>query len=203
MDKKNTCELPSRKEDFDITKHLKFRHLDETKYTIFKSEDKRSVSFALWNLSGQLVGFQHYNPLAKSRFDKSDKAEDRTFRDLKYYTWITKIECKKPIRMIGVFGLDLLDFSDNNCFVCEGVFDACRLHNIGLNAIALFELNSQSINDWVSILGYNIIPVCDGDKAGRKLLKLSTKGEYIVVGDGKDLGDLTDEEINLLLADYL
>ena len=46
----------------NLTEHLKSRHLDMTLHHPVLDEGTRTVTFFLYNLSGQLVGFQQYKP---------------------------------------------------------------------------------------------------------------------------------------------
>ena len=46
----------------DVKKHLTERYLNPDLYTV--SWDDETACFALWNLSGQWVGYQQYRPFA-------------------------------------------------------------------------------------------------------------------------------------------
>ena len=52
-------------EDFDIFSHLKGRGIDPGKTRVIIDEQSSDVYFFLYNLSGQMVGYQKYNPLYK------------------------------------------------------------------------------------------------------------------------------------------
>ena len=74
--------------------------------------DEGVATFPLWNLSGQLVGYQQYRPFA----DKKAKNDPREGR---YFTRLSRDR-------VGVWGLESWQFSDV-LFLCEGVFDACKV----------------------------------------------------------------------------
>ena len=102
----------------DVRKHLLERGLNPELYTV--SWDEETACFALWNLSGQWVGYQQYRPFAPKTCH-NDPREGR------YFTWAKN--------RLAVWGLETWDFRQDLLFVTEGVFDACKLHNLGLPEI--------------------------------------------------------------------
>lgn len=178
-----------------ILEHLEERHLDTTKYpSLFISEEHRKAYFFLYNLSGQIVGYQCYSPELPKRDNRAEEFEKR------YYTYLTKPS--KDI-MLTAFGLDILDPKKRKIFLVEGIFDACRLHSLGLNALALLCSDIGFLEGFLTSLGYELIPVCEGDEAGKKLAKLSTHGECIFLEEGYDLGDMLSEDIEKLFLRFL
>jgi len=179
---------------FSITKHLKERHLDITLYnSIYISEENSKAYFFLYNLSGQIVGYQCYSPLLPKRDHKALDSERR------YHTKITK-ECNKV--KLTSFGLDILDPSKRDIFLVEGVFDACRLHSLGLNSLALLCSDVDYLKSFLFSLGYKLIPVCEGDESGLKLSSLATSDEIIYLKKGIDIGDMSKDEIDLIFSKY-
>lgn len=178
-----------------MEQHLKDRHVQLERYTSISFDDKR-VTFLLYNLSGQIVGFQHYDP---SGVKNLNNVEDVS----KYYTFTTRVNDIRKTTMLGVWGLETLDYRDDILFIVEGSFDAVRLHNLNLPAIAVHSNNPKHLWNWFSLLNRKIIAVCEDDEngAGKKLAKY---GDYaIMLTDGKDLGDMTDQEVEEILHDYL
>ena len=176
--------------------HLKSRHLNVELYSsVYVSEEEQSVFFPLWNLFGQMVGYQQVKPFAP----KNDS--DLEPKDKRYYTWVSKHESKHS--QVTAFGLELLDTSKKTVFVCEGVFDACRLHNLGLNALALLSCDPKQLKGWLWSLGYEVVPVCEGDKAGKKMAKLSSHGRVEFLPEGVDLGDMSENEVFDMFSKYL
>jgi len=181
----------------NLLSHLKERKLNLELYSHYLCEDGTSVTFPLWNLSGQMVGFQQYTP----NKPKSDKS--LTPREQRYFTLLTKTEGKKQSQMLSAFGLDLLNKKQKYVFVCEGVFDACRLHNKGLNALALLACDPKPLKSWLWSMGYVVVPVCEGDEAGKKLQSLANSELKLFLPEGKDLGDLTEKELEEQFSFFL
>ena len=76
-------------------------------------------------------------------------------------------------------------------FICEGVFKACRLHNIGLPAISVFSNDPKPLTNWLWMQNKTVVAICDPDNAGRKLAKF---GDYYLVPD-KPFDECTDREV--------
>lgn len=145
-------------------------------------------TFPLWNLMGQMVGYQQYKPYAS----KSAKGNPRAD---KYFTYI-------PGKSNTAWGVDRLDLSKKYIILVEGVFDANKLHNLGINALATLSNNPKPLKSWLWTLPCTIVPVCDGDKAGRKLASMANSDLIEYLPEGKDLGDLTQNEVNELFGKY-
>lgn len=159
------------------------------------SEEEKSVFLPLWNLNGQMVGYQQVKPF-QPKNDKTLKPSEQ-----RYFTFVSKPDGKNAY--YTAFGLELLNPNKKLLFVCEGVFDACRLHNLGLNALALLSCDPKPLKTWLWSLGYLLVPVCEGDHAGKKLAKLSNSGLVEYLPEDKDLGDLTENEVFERFSKYL
>ena len=171
-----------------ILEHLKSRYFDLNVHTAWIDEEEGVATFPLWNLSGQMVGFQQYRPSA-------DKKRDNHPRDSRYFTW-------RKNKVIGVWGLESWNFS-NTLFVTEGVFDAARLTERGYSAIASLSNDvDDSLKRWLWMVRKvrRVVTVCDNDTAGRKLAKFGTVSH--VMEEGKDLGEASDEYVTHLLKEY-
>jgi hypothetical protein len=172
----------------NVLENLKSRHFDLSVHTAWVDEDEGVATFPLWNLSGQMVGFQQYRPAA-------DKKRDNHPRDSRYFTW-------RKAKVVGVWGLESWNFT-NTLFVTEGVFDAARLTSLGYSAVATL---SNDVDDslarwlWMVRRVRPVVAVCDNDRAGRKLAKCGTT--YHVMEDGKDMGEASDEYVTNFLRDY-
>ena len=157
----------------DILKHLQSRGFDPHRYGNVPMTDEVAV-FYLWNLSGQLVGYQNYRPLGNKKNNNDPK-------DGKYYTYAKD--------NIAVWGLETYFYRNDILFLTEGVFDAVKLHALNLPAVAVLANDPKKIRSWLYALPRYIVAVCDDDQAGKKLGKLGNMS--IVVSGGKDLGDLS------------
>lgn len=176
--------------------HLKSRSVDLSLYPdVHVCEAENVVTYPLWNLSGQMVGYQQYRPDAPKN-DKSLRPSQ-----LRYYTWLSKPDGKSAA--LTGWGLPLLNSKKKYLLLVEGVYDAVKLHNLGVNALALLACDPKPLKSWLWSLGYHVVPVCEGDKAGKKLAKLSNCGLVEYLPDGVDLGDMSQEDVNRLYAKYL
>jgi hypothetical protein len=175
-----------------IKTHLESRHYDYNLHSTFFSEDDAEAFFLLYNLSGQIVGYQKYNPLLP-KFGSNDPKLS------KYYTWKTKIENKT---MVGLWGLESWNFT-NTLFVCEGVFDAARLTSRGASAVATLSNDLSPPFKALFKLFRTMRPVValtDSDDAGSKLAKAghtsySTK-------NSKDMGDASEDEVSYVIEKF-
>ena len=172
----------------NLKRHLKERNVNLELYPdCVVCEETNTFTMYLWNLSGQLLGFQTYKP------NKPKNDKNLNPRDQRYFTFVAKNS--QNSNQLTAWGLHLLNPKKRNLFVCEGFADAVRLHNLGLNGLALLACDPKPLKSWLWTLGYNVVPVCEGDKAGLKLKKLSNNGDVVFLEENKDLGDLTDKEL--------
>jgi len=166
-----------------VTEHLKDRHLDVDLHRPMVDEVERVATFFLYNLTGQLVGFQQYRP-------EGDKKPGNNPLLGKYYTYR-----KQPT--LAVWGVESLFLSPGVVFVCEGLFDAARLTERGFSALAVLSNNpSPDLRNWLTCLNRKVVAVCDNDDAGRKLAKF---GDVVLFTEEKDLGDSSDEYVTKVL----
>ena len=178
-----------------ITSHLKGRGVDITKTRTVIDEETEDVYFFLYNLSGQMVGYQKYNP----NYEKTGQSGLDNPRMAKYFTWVSDEDKGKKI---AVWGLESTQFTDKFLFVTEGIFDAARIQEAGYPAIAVLCNNpSDSLKSWISTLPQKKIVIYDNDKAGRKLKKV---GDFsYTVPSGKDANDLSPDEAKVFLENCL
>lgn len=160
-----------------VEQKLRERHLDPTKYHV--SWDDEVATFLLFNLSGQIVGYQNYRWYA-------EKVRNNDPRESKYFTYMKK-------DALCVWGMESFNFRPDVLFLTEGIFDAVQLHNIGLPAVAVLSNNPKQLRPWLKTLARHVVAVCDGDKAGRSLAKLGD--EAVIMADDTDLGDLSEENV--------
>lgn len=166
--------------------HLKNRHLDLDLHRPSLDEENQVATFYLWNLSGQLVGYQQYRP-------NGEKKPQNSPREGKYFTY-----SKQPT--LAVWGVESLHLTPDVVFLTEGVFDAARLTERGFSAVAALSNNpTADFRNWLRCLNRLVVAVCDNDKAGRSLAKF---GDVAVFTEDHDLGDSTDEFVTELLRAY-
>jgi len=182
-------------ESYDIINHLKGRGIDPDKTRVIIDEKTQDVFFYLYNLSGQLIGFQKYNP----NYEKTGQSKLGDPRMAKYFNWISD---EGKGKAIAVWGLESTQFDDDYLFITEGIFDAARIQEAGLPAIAvLCNDPSDSLKGWLSTLSQKKIVIYDNDGPGKKLIKVGDFS-YTVPHD-KDINDLTPEESKVFLDDCL
>lgn len=174
----------------EMRDHLVSRHMDLNVHRALLSPEVATI--LMYNLSGQVVGYQRYNPSFPSAFPGDGRQS--SLRDRRYYNYVTKGQ-------IGLFGLESFSLNSPCVFVTEGVFDACRLTKRGVCAIAMLtNTPSSSMKNFLRCLAKPLIAVCDDDAAGRKLR--SVGHYYETVQGGKDLGECPEEFVDYLLQKY-
>lgn len=176
----------------NLEQHLLSRHCDVQFYRPALDEQEGTATFLLWNLSGQLTGYQVYRPNANKE-KKNDPREGR------YYTYRAPegdLEGPKQARnKLAFFGTETLN-RPGPLFLTEGLFDAVRLHNRGFAALALLSNDPKQFRAALTALGRRLIAICDNDAAGRKLAKI---GDSHYVCTGHDLGDMTETQITQMM----
>ncbi len=171
----------------NIRTHLQQRHLNLELHRPILDEDLNIATFICWNLSGQLVGYQQYNPNGNKKIF-NNKLEG------KYYTY-------RKLPTVSVWGLESLHISSGPIFLTEGIFDAARLTNLGYSALATMSNDPpKDYKNWLHLLRRPIVAVCDNDAAGRKLAKF---GNFVeIVPEGKDLSDAPESYVRFLVNKY-
>lgn len=171
-----------------VLQHLHSRYMDTNLHKVWINEKECIATFPIWNLSGQLVGYQRYRP-DKTKERNNDPREGRYF---------TRLKDSK----VGVWGLESWYLS-NTLFVTEGIFDACRITNHGVSAIAVFGNDIPPTTlQWIKCIGKsrNIVAVCDNDAAGSRLARVGNL--YHTVKGYKDLGEASEDYVIQLIREY-
>jgi len=160
-----------------MDRHLRCRHLIPERYrAVWLAEGM--ATFGLWNLSGQLVGFQEYRPdKGKVRSHDVSRAHVRfNPHDQRYFTKITP-------GAVAVWGLETYVYG-RELFVTEGIFDAARLHRLNLPAVAVLTRAPEHLRSWFKGLGCPLTTVIDGDGPGESLAAF---GDLVArMPDGQD-----------------
>jgi hypothetical protein len=178
-----------------LREHLLSRGLDPEKYSVVINEVERVATFPLFTLTGQMVGYQTYRPEGVKNTSEGRKL-GLTPRELKYFTHVTCDKSKQQYS-VAVFGMENFDWRKSTLYVVEGVFDAVKLHSLGLNAVAVLCNNPKPLRGFFKALGMRIVGVLDNDPAGLALSK--TCDEYFVCPPNRDPGDMTTNELKELL----
>ena len=170
-----------------LTQHLKTRHMDVELHHPVVDEVERVATFYLWNLSGQLVGYQQYRP-------EGVKKPQNNPKEGKYFTY-------RKMPTLAVWGVESLHLTPHVLFLTEGVFDAARLTERGVSAVAALSNNpTADFRNWLGCLNRKVVAVCDNDEAGRRLAKF---GDVAVYTQEHDLGDSSDEYVTRLMEMFV
>lgn len=164
----------------NLYEHLYSRSFDPARYSCSLGYEPLGpvLSVNLFNLSGEMVGYQLYRPWSNDK-----KVNDpHTGR---YYTYA--IAGKD-----AVFGLEI-DNKRGPLFIVEGIFKAAKLHSLGYNAIAVLTSHPKRMRPWFRILGEtrDLIGIGDNDPAGQKLVNTVGRGALSPI----DLDEMSDEDV--------
>jgi DNA primase len=170
-----------------IVENLQSRHMDIPRPGLILDETNNIATFWLYNLSGELVGYQRYNPNA----DKQKKNDPKG----RYYNYIVPEGQKKKIAM---WGMESLSLNSRILFVTEGIFDANRVHLAGFPCVAILTNNNPSFKAWFKATGRRVIAILDNDKAGEKVGGLVHES-YVVPEPYKDLDEMPQSEVEAFL----
>jgi hypothetical protein len=146
--------------------------------------DNQLFTRFIYNLSGQVVGYQAYN----WRADKKPK-NDVTGR---YWTWLTKTDTKTT--MMGIMGLEHARWGET-LYLVEGQFEQATAVAYGLNCVAVLTNNPRHLKNWFSCYPGPVVALCQDDAAGRKLANLADRAVMLPA----DLDELDQEQVRCLL----
>lgn len=164
-----------------LEEHLEKRHMQVERYNgVSVDQESGVVVFPLWNLSGQMVGYHQYRPLGEKKAKNHPK-------DGRYFTYLSG---DKRLKSMGVWGLESLDYDTDYLVICEGVFDACRLHNFEIPCVALLTSSHKYFRNFLTCTERKICKVEDDHG--------SLLGPYtnFSLPDGvEDLGDCSEDQV--------
>lgn len=177
-----------------IEDHLKERGVDLSKTKVVLDTENNYASFFLYNLSGQLVGYQFYNPNGSKKLNqnKFDKAL------MKYYTFAS------DSKMV-VYGLESYNLKSPYLFLTEGVFDTIKIHNAGYPSIAVLSAKpKKDVKTWLNTLPQIKIAILDNDEnlSGDKLKSFSDY-HFKTPDPYKDLGDMNQKDVNKFIEECI
>lgn len=179
-----------------IEKHLRDRGVPETA-PVFIDHEENMAYFVLFNLSGQIVGLQRYNPEGykkRGKYYRNIKEYGKVAdKNLRYKMSVTRENTDRNVSYIAVYGMHTLD-ERNFVFVVEGVFDAVKLESLGMPVIALFANNPKKFKNFFYILPKYVIVWRDADKASEQLKSIA---DFSIIPPPpyKDLGEMPLEEV--------
>lgn len=181
-----------------MLEHVRARHVDTDLHYVWVDEAERVARFPLWNLSGQMVGYQAYRPDA-GKVKKNDEKG-------RYYTNRGEKLVPKHSKTVTVWGLESW-YRSTALFVTEGIFDAARLTELGMSAVAVLSNDpSTSTKNWLLCVRQMrpVVAVCDPGKDEHKLAKVGHFAHTVTLPgmpDG-DLGDADEQYVKDLVDAY-
>lgn len=171
-----------------IRQHLMSRGLNPDSHSVIIDDANDIASFLLYNLSGQITGYQQYNP----RGSKDHRNDEKNRDQLRYYTFVGAEGSHKKL---SIWGLETVEMSDRVIFVTEGVFDAVKLQNAGLPAVAVLANDPKPLQAFFVALGKRVIAILDRDRAGQRLASISDQA-LNVPEPYHDLGEMPQDSVN-------
>lgn len=170
-----------------IYSHLVHRNIDPERPGIHIDELNRVATFYLYNMSGQIVGYQQYRP-DMDKIKKNDEAKGR------YYTRVRDEGCSKAIALYGVETLNRIKgfARPKPVFLLEGIFDAAVLHYHGFPALGVLGNDPKNLIPFLNAFHVPKIALCDSGAAGKALAKYADIS--FTLPDGHDLSSLAESD---------
>ena len=113
----------------ELERHLLSRGCDPKRYACHLDNEEFVATFMLYAPgTGKLVGYQQYRPFAPKTSDAAAKGLAR--QSLRYFTHDVEGE-------LALFGTETLSMYDGPVYLVEGIFDAVKLHALGLACLAV------------------------------------------------------------------
>lgn len=181
----------------ELERHLLNRSCDPSLYAVHLDHDAMVATFMLFApATGKLVGYQQYRPGAPKTSDAAAKGMEREL--LRYFTHDVEGE-------LALFGTETLSMYDGPVYLVEGIFDAVKLHALGLACLAVLGNGAvpksgrkgSPLQNQLRAMNRRVVGVLDNDKAGEALAELC---DEVFVCTAKDPGDMTLEELKEFLC---
>lgn len=181
-----------------MLQHLRDRHVDTTLHTVWVNEVERVATFPMWTLTGKFAGYQAYRPDA----DKVQKNDEYG----RYFTYRGDKLVINHNHTVAVWGMESWYLS-TTLFVTEGVFDAARLTEMGVSAVAVISNDpNTSTRAWFKMVRQMrpVVAVCDPGNAGFKLRTVGHQHHVMNVPGqpDADLGDAPQSYVEQLVKTY-
>ncbi len=180
----------------DFREHIALRGYKEDMPNVVVDYDNEVVTFLLFTITGTFAGYQNYHW-------KAEKVRGNKGR---YFTWLTDW-----YKLMGIWGWHSLNRGYDNkhdfVFLCEGIWDAIRIHNAGYPAIAIMTATPHpNTVKYIKLNTHNrlAIGVLDRDDnlAGQKL-RAACDISYTVPAPFKDIGEMEPRTAKYWLEDVL
>jgi hypothetical protein len=180
-----------------MLQHMQDRHVDLDLHTVWLDEAERVATYPLWNLSGQLSGYQAYRPDAAKLQSNDEAGRYYTYRGNKVAP--DRLERPNRNRAVSVACMESWYLTDT-LFVTEGYFDAVRFTELGVSAVALLSNDpSVDLQNWLFCVRQDRHVV-----SGFKLAKVGHHAHVVNLPNDPDgdLGDASHEYVQQLVDWY-
>lgn len=178
--------------------HLIGRGMEVDRYRVSFDPVEEHISFLLFNLSGQVVGFQKYRPGMDQKKKRNDETHGR------YFTYTQKNKTSDGTAALdGIWGFEAIDMpvypTDKPLYIVEGVFKAAALHRLGYDSLAVLTSHPKRLRTWLRIVKEHrpVIAIGDPDEGGKKLVRFVGAGSV----SPKDLDEMSDNDIHEFLKE--
>ena len=176
-----------------LRQHLCNRGLDFDKFDYRVSMTDSLAYFFLYNLSGQLTGYQKYNPDGEKGF-RASKKNDKTWK-AKYYTYKTE----NTLAFYGAYSYNVY----KPLFLVEGIFDAIKIINNGASCFALLTSSpSKQMAGFLNTLPNKKYIIDDNAGHAKKTFRHVVAERLLPPSEYGDVGDMPQDEVNLFLKEY-
>jgi len=168
-----------------VREHVKSRWVDDSRFKVWYDDSEDLATFPLWNLSGQLVGYQQYRP-------KADKRLSNLRYGSRYFTYCVGAK-------VRLWGMESW-LQSQTLFLTEGVFKSARLSSLGYSSLALLSNDpDESTKRFLSIVMRmrKVVAVGDPGQPGKKLLKF---GHVSYQMPRADVDEATEDELNEMFS---
>lgn len=139
----------------------------------------RVITFPLYNLSGQMVGFQEYRP------DQADKGQNSYLQRHLHRYYAHNRRCNTVC-----WGLQSLHWDVPYVFVQEGVFDTAPFHSLGVPAVAMLGFDNQEAYKALRTSGKKLYTLADADRSGRIMFNTVGAGRWLGYSAWHDVGQI-------------
>lgn len=184
----------------NLKEHLLSRGMQPDRPGLLLDEESNRATFLLYNLSGQIVGYHQYFPEGTKQIRNEEHRRD----ELKYFTFVGDeggdLGRKAGKKKLAVWGIETVKQEHDTVFIAEGIFDAVKLQNLGLAAIAALANDPYPIRPFLKALSKRVVSICDRDDAGRRLASLADLA-FSVPEPYHDLGDMPQDAVESFLKD--
>lgn len=164
--------------------HLASRKFNPSLYSnVCVDNENRVMTVYMYTDTGICKGYQQYRPDA-------DKLAKNSPRDGRYFTWVTD-------GYFASWGAETMIYRPDVVIIVEGIFDACRLHNFGIPALATFGSYNTQFKNYLACLSRSVYTINDRNGVNSKFKCFKN---LEIPNHRNDVGECSDTELLQLLT---